>query len=174
MGQDGILGIEVGTGRVPPEWIDINGHMNVAYYVLAFDQGVDALWQRFGLTDEHVREMHSSTFAVESHVTYRAELILDDPYIVTAQILAYDDKRIHQFQRMYHADKRMLAATAEWMNLHVDLQTRRVAPWPARILDDIAGVAIAQGDLAWPEQAGRRMRVPEPHFAAGRTMAERT
>lgn len=159
-------GVEVFTGRVLPEWIDINDHMNVAYYTLAFDQGVDALWDHFGITDDHVRTMNSSTFAVESHVTYVKELKVDDPYVVTAQILAYDEKRIHQFQRLYHADERYLAATCEWMSLHVDLAARRVAPWPSTILRDIARVATEQGDWSWPEEAGRQMNVPKPIYRA--------
>ncbi len=166
MAGETFLGTQVSSGRVLPEWIDINDHMNVAYYVLAFDLGVDALWDRFGITDDHIREMSSSTFAVEAHVMYRQELKLDDPYIITAQILAYDDKRIHQFQRLYHAEEHYLAATCEWMNLHVDLTTRRVAPWPQTILDDIAGAAAAQGDWPWPEEAGRRMNVPAPIYSA--------
>ena len=166
MAGDKILGVEVSSGRVPSAWIDINNHMNVAYYVLAFDQGVDSLWDRFGITDEHIREMNSSTFAVEAHVTYRRELVLDDPYIVTAQVLAYDEKRIHQFQRLYQADERYLAATCEWMNLHVDLATRRVAPWPQTILDDIANVVAGQGDWPWPEEAGKQMTIPEPLYTA--------
>jgi acyl-CoA thioester hydrolase len=162
-----ILGIEVSRGRVLPEWIDVNDHMNVAYYVLAFDQGVDSLWDRFGITQEHIQEMNSSTFAVESHVMYRRELKLGDPFIVTAQILAFDNKRIHQFQRLYHADELFLAATAEWMNLHVDLETRRVAPWPETILADIRKVAAEQGDWAYPDEAGRSMRVPRPLMSIG-------
>lgn len=157
-------GAEVGRGTVLPEWIDINGHMNVAYYVLAFDFGVDALWARFGITDEHITTTDSSTFAVESHLVYRRELKEGDPYIVTAQILAFDRKRIHQFQRMYHAQEGYLAATAEWMNLHVDLAERRVAPWPEEILAGIQSAAAAQGDWPYPDAAGRIMRVAKPLF----------
>ncbi len=160
--SDEVLGIKINAGQVLPEWIDINGHMNVAYYVLAFDLAVDALWREFGITDEHIHDNHSSTFAVESHVTYRRELKESDPYIVTAQILAYDKKRIHQFQRMYHAQEGFLAATAEWMNLHVDLKTRRVAPWPDRILEGISRVALSQGEWPYPSDAGRVMRVRDP------------
>lgn len=163
-----IIGVETSRGRVLPEWIDFNDHMNVAYYVLAFDQGVDALWIEFGITEDHIREMRSSTFAVEAHITYQRELNLDDPYIVTAQILAFDEKRIHQFQRLYHADDGYLAATAEWMTLHVDLETRRVAPWPAQILADITKVAEAQGDWPYPEEAGRQMSVQKPIYSAGK------
>jgi acyl-CoA thioester hydrolase len=165
MADAGIIGVEVSRGRVLPEWIDVNDHMNVAYYVLAFDHGVDSLWDRFGITDEHIREMNSSTFAVEAHIKYRRELKLDDPFIVTAQVLAFDNKRIHQFQRLYQADEYYVAATAEWMTLHVDLTTRRVAPWPENILDDIRKVATTQGDWPWPRDAGRQMRVQKPIFS---------
>jgi len=166
---DAVLGVEVDRGRVLPEWIDVNGHMNVAFYVLAFDLGVDELWSHFGITEEHIQSTNSSTFAAESHVLYRRELKESDPYIITAQILAYDEKRIHQFQRMYHADKGFLAATAEWMNLHVDLVARRVAPWPEPILAGIAKAAKTQGEWPYPAEAGRRMRINKPLFAAKET-----
>ena len=161
------VGDSVSTGKVLPEWIDFNGHMNVAYYVLAFDMGVDALWLDFGITAEHVQQNHSSTFAVETHVLYKQELKLDDPYVVTAQILAFDDKRIHQFQRMYHADSGFLAATAEWMTLHVDLKKRRVAPWPVKILEGIGRVAESQGDWSYPDDAGSTMKIRTPTWSLG-------
>jgi acyl-CoA thioesterase FadM len=94
MSGDKLLGTRVAEGVVKPEWIDVNGHMNVAYYVLAFDLAVDALWEGFGITAEYIKSSYGTTFAVESHVTYQQELMEGDPYIVTAQILAYDDKRI--------------------------------------------------------------------------------
>lgn len=106
-----IVGIEVSQGRVLEEWIDINDHMNVAYYVLAFDA-----------------------------------------------------KRIHQFMRMYHAEHGHIAATAEWMNLHVDLTRRRVAPWPESILASIRQFAEQQGHRPYPIEAGRQMRIARPLF----------
>jgi acyl-CoA thioester hydrolase len=166
LAQVEIAGLEVDRGHVLPEWIDVNGHMNVAYYVLAFDLGIDTLWSSFGITNEHIRENASSTFAVESHVLYRRELHEADPYIVTAQILAFDEKRIHQFQRMYHADSGFLAATAEWMNLHVDMDTRRVSPWPPDIFDAIRTVADGQRDWPYPADAGHTMRVSKPIVSA--------
>ena len=161
------LGVEVLRGKVLPEWIDINDHMNVAYYVLAFDQGVDLLWGQFGLTNEYIEETGSSTFAVESHVTWQREIAEGERYVITSQILAYDEKRIHQFMRMYHADGDYLCATAEWMNLHVDMKVRRVAPWPEAILESIANYAGRQGEWPWPREACGHIRVPEPLFVAG-------
>ena len=31
--------------RVPPEWIDYNGHLNMSYYMVLFDQCVDAAFE---------------------------------------------------------------------------------------------------------------------------------
>ena len=97
-------GIEVVQGTVLPEWIDVNEHMNVAYYVLAFDEAVDSLWEVLGITENHINVSNSSTFAVESHITWQRELAINEPYIITSQLLAYDNKRIHQLMRMYHAE----------------------------------------------------------------------
>jgi len=165
MSGNEILGVPVADGVVLPEWIDVNGHMNVAYYVLAFDLGVDALWDGFGITTEYIERSCGSTFAVESHITYQQELMEGDPYIVTSQILAYDAKRIHQFQRLYHAEKKYLAATAEWMNLHVDLETRRVSPWPDSILEKLAEYSASQRQQVYPEEAGRQMKIRSPMYA---------
>lgn len=161
-------GTEIIRGNVLPDWIDVNNHMNVAYYVLAFDSAVDALWEQFGITEDHINVSQSSTFAVESHVTWQRELTLNEPYVITSQLLAYDSKRIHQFMRMYHAEEHYLAATAEWMNLHVDLSVRRVTPWPAAILERIAAFAAQQETFDWPAEASRQMSVKEPLFGAPR------
>lgn len=161
---EGVTGIEVYRGRVESGWIDVNQHMNVAYYVLVFDRGVDALWSRFGITADWIAATQGSTFAVEAHVTYQAELHLDDEFIVTSEILAFDAKRIHQFQRMYRASDKVLVASCEWMNLFVDLSVRKVAEWPTDILAEIRAIAQAQEEGPWPPEAGRRMAVREPNY----------
>ncbi len=167
MSDTHISGVEVIRGVVLPEWIDVNNHMNVAYYVLAFDQAVDALWEEFGITSDYINVSNSSTFAVESHITWQRELKVDAPYVITAQLLAYDDKRIHQFLRMYHAESHFLAATAEWLNLHVDLEIRKVAPWPDTIRAQIMNFAERQDDGGWPAEAGRQMNIPKPIYSSG-------
>jgi acyl-CoA thioester hydrolase len=159
-----ILGIEVMGGVVEPAWIDINRHMNVACYVLVFDRAVDEFFSSLGITREYIESRRGSTFAVECHVTYQRELCDADPYRVTVQILAYDAKRIHQFQRLYHAREGYLAATAEWMNLHVDLSSRRVSPWPDIVLAKLETFAGRQTGMAVPLEAGRSMRVERPLY----------
>lgn len=164
MSMDRFDGVHTAEGIVKPEWIDINGHMNVAYYVLAFDLAVDTLWVQFGINDEYIRNTRGSTFAVECHISYLRELKEGEPYCITSQILAYDAKRIHQFQRMYHADDKYLAATAEWMNLHVDLDTRRVTAWPDDVLELLGKRARNQEVCSFPAEAGRQMLVSKPLY----------
>jgi len=165
MSAQEMMGTIVHRGEVLSEWIDVNDHMNVAFYVLAFDYGVDQLWEQFSITDEYMQKTRHSTFAVECHVTYQNELLEGDPYVVTSQILGLDSKRIHQFQRIYHAEKKYLAATAEWMNLHVNLDTRRVCPWPDEILAQILEFSRGQTDQTWPETAGKKMGVKKPLYS---------
>lgn len=159
-----MLGTKLASGIVKPEWIDENGHMNVAWYVLAFDLAVDKLWERIGVTPEYRATTKGTTFAVESHVTYQRELMEGDEYFITLQILAYDEKRIHQFQRLYHAEQGFLAATGEWMNLHVNLEARRVQPWPENIFLELAKLADAQSPLAFPAEAGSRITIKKPIY----------
>ena len=166
--SDQMLGVEVARGAVLPEWIDVNGHMNVAYYVLAFDLAIDALWDRIGITEAYIRETRGSTFAVESHVTYQRELKEAEPYVVTMQLLAYDAKRIHHFQRMYHAERRELSATAEWLSLHVDLRRRKVSPWAPQILQELESIADSQALSEAPEEVGKRMYIDKPIYTLAR------
>ena len=158
-------GMLVAEGHVLPEWIDINGHMNVAYYLLAFDKGVDILWNEAGITDEYIKTRKKTTFAVEAHITYQQELHEGDPYRVTAQILAIDNKRVHQFQRLYHAETGALAATGEWLNLHINLETRRACPWPDDILAAFTAIAESQGNTTIPLEMGKQIKINTPAFA---------
>lgn len=156
-----IKGFEVVRGRVAQQWIDVNGHMNVANYLEAFDAAVVALRERLGVTDDYISGGYS-TFAVECHMTYQRELRLDDPYLITTQILGYSRAGLHQFNRMYHAESLYLASTAESMTLHIDLDERKVAPWPAAIVAELDTIAREQGRMPRPPQAGRQIRLKNP------------
>ena len=72
--KDELEGVYITEGKVIPDWIDVNGHMNVAYYVKAFDLGVDEQWIQLGMTHEYIVSEQYSTFSVESHVTYQREI----------------------------------------------------------------------------------------------------
>ena len=85
---------------VRPEWIDYNGHMNVAFYVMAFDHATDVLFDVLGIGAEYCRRENCSVFAVEQHIAYKRELKQGENLIVSSQLLGFDDKRLHFFQRI--------------------------------------------------------------------------
>ncbi len=158
-------GVEVVRGKVLPEWIDLNGHMNVASYVTAFEVAVYALWERFGMPVDYQQTSGITTFAVETHTTYKRELGEGDAYVITAQVLAYDDKRVHSFLRMYDQNNAFLAATIEWLGLHVAISDRRVVGWPADVLNGIREfVEMQSGSLA-PAEARRQIRLRRPKYS---------
>jgi acyl-CoA thioester hydrolase len=140
---------------VRPEWLDHNGHMNLAYFVLAFDHATDKLLHHVGLDEAYKRSSGGSIFVLETHVVYRRELVGGDPMRFSTQLLGHDAKRLHFIHRMYHARKGFLAATNEIMALHVSMRTRRAAPIPGPILAKLAALQAEHDRLPRPPEAGR-------------------
>ncbi|MBI3197127.1 MAG: thioesterase family protein [Rhodospirillales bacterium] len=140
---------------VLPEWIDWNGHMNVGFYVVAFDKATDTLFEQFGCSFEYTKQKIGMTFVLEAHVTYDREVKEGDPLRVATQILDHDAKRLHCIHAMYHAGEGFLAATNELMVMNIDYASRRSAPWPDFALERIERMAAAHAALPKPKQAGR-------------------
>ncbi len=149
--------LELRQGMVRPEWLDANGHMNVAYYVLAFDHACDDFLRTIGMTDAYRARCGGTTFAAEMHVTYQREVVDGDPLRFTSQLLGFDEKRIHFILHMYHAERGYLAATSEWMSLYVDLASRRVTAMPEEISSRLAEIYAIHKQLPRPPEAGRTM-----------------
>src|SRR4029078_4676175 len=89
--------------RVEPDWIDYNGHLNMAYYNVLFDRAVDEAYELIGIGQDYLKT-GQSTLTAEVHVRYLRALHAGDPVRVTLQMLAYDEKRIHYFEQLLHAE----------------------------------------------------------------------
>jgi acyl-CoA thioester hydrolase len=140
---------------VLPEWIDWNGHMNVGFYVVAFDKATDTLCMQLGVGWEYTRDRIGMTFVLEAHVTYDREVREGDPLRITTQILDFDSKRVHYFHTMHHGSEGWVSATNELILMNIDYQSRRSAPWPAETLRRLERMAAAHARLPKPEKAGR-------------------
>jgi len=106
------------------------------------------------------KQATAATFTGEVHVVYKRELKLDDPVRVRLQLVGYDEKRLHIFEELCHAREGWVSATCELISLHVDLDTRKVAPFPADIAGNLAEMASSHGWLPTPEIVGRSIRRP--------------
>ena len=143
--------------EVLPDWIDSNGHMNIAYYIVAFDRSLDQVYHQFGFVPAMMRERNASSFTGELHATYQRELMVGDPIRITTQLLGFDPKRCHFIQCMYHAREGYLAATLEWLLLYVDMTTRRVATMPEPLQRHLARVVEAHKQIPLPPEVGRKV-----------------
>jgi len=115
---------------VRPEWIDSNGHMNLAYYVVVFDLATDALYRVLAIGDDYREATGNSCFTAETHTLYEREVHLGDKLLVRTSLLGADSKRLHYFHEMFHVESGARSAAQELMALHIDMRVRRVAPFP--------------------------------------------
>jgi acyl-CoA thioester hydrolase len=148
--------------RIDPQWIDYNGHLNMAYYHVLFDRAVDEVYELIGIGPDYLQQRSLSTMVAETHVRYLREIHEGSPVRVTVQLLAYDAKRFHIFEQLFHASEGWLSATCESMTLHVDMKQKKVAPFPNDVMVALARLRSAHAALPIPEAAGRRIAMPEP------------
>jgi acyl-CoA thioester hydrolase len=145
---------------VEPQWIDYNGHLNLAYYNVLFDRAVDEVYELIGVGPDYLKQHGHSTMVAEVHVRYLRELHDGDPVRVTVQLLDYDAKRFQFFEQLFHATEGWMSATCESMTLHVDMTTKKVAPFPDHVMQALGRMKTAHASLPQPNGAGRRVAMP--------------
>ena len=92
--------LELLQTEVNSEWIDYNGHMNVANYLNIFDLAMDEFLNLYELGKDYTLGGHGSVFALQNHVHYMREVSVGTRLGVNLQLLDLDEKRIHVLFRM--------------------------------------------------------------------------
>jgi acyl-CoA thioester hydrolase len=137
------------AASVEPRFIDEMGHMNVAWYVHLFDLGTWAFFDVLGISGEYRRRAQTGMFAVEQHVRYLGELREGDPLEVHSRLLELKPKSLVLMHAMTDPVRERVAAVSEVVGVHIDLRTRRAAPFPDDLLASIrarlAGAPSAEG-----------------------------
>ena len=146
--------------QIEPQWIDYNGHLNMAYYNVMFDRAIDELWLKLGIGPGYMKERHGSTFTAECHVRYLREIHLGDPVQVSILLVGADEKRLHTFEELRHATEGWLSATSENMTIHIDMTARKTAPFPPDIRARIEALANAHAASRGPRASAERSRCP--------------
>ena len=131
---------------VRPEWIDYNGHLSEAYYVLVFGHATDALMDRIGLDEAYRRSTGNSLYTVEAHVRYLDEVPAGSDLTVTTRVIGADAKRVRLAHELVVADR--LRATEEIMALHVDGEEGRTTPFPDEVRTTLAELVTEPPDYA--------------------------
>lgn len=150
---------ESGTLTVRPDWIDYNGHMNVGYYLVAFDQATERLCEHFGVGEAYRHESDAGIFVLEAHVTYDQEVAEGAPLHFRTRLVDFDAKRFHVVHHMIEGNTGFLAATNELMCMHVDLTAKRGTPFPEIIAEKVAAIGRAHAGLERPHGTGRAIGI---------------
>jgi acyl-CoA thioesterase FadM len=117
-----------------PDWIDYNGHLRDAYYVVAMSLAVDEVMDHLGL-DAHYRERTRCTlYTLELHIHYLHEIKATDELSVATSVLDYDAKRIQAACDFLCPRIDGPAASADLMLMHVHQGEKPAgAPFPAEV-----------------------------------------
>jgi acyl-CoA thioester hydrolase len=139
------------SATVRPEWVDYNGHMNEAYYVLIFGDATDAFYDHIGLDAAYREREKVSAYTMESHIRYLAETHQGDALHVHTRVLAHDAKRVRLHHSMWRTSDSKLVAVIELIVLHVDKTTLGAKPFHAAQMKSIARITEAQSTMAPPQ-----------------------
>ncbi len=144
---------------VRPEWIDHNGHMNVAFFVLAFDEATDAIYEDWGLGLDYPKVSRCSVFTLGMNVDYRAELFSGDAIEISTQLVDMDSKRLHYYHRMYKGGTGEYCAGNECLVMNVDLTTRRSTEFAAPLRSKLEAVHRRHAEHGKPPGFGRTLEI---------------
>ena len=147
--------LEFAETEVVPEWIDFNGHMNVAYYLYAFDRCLDEMYSRLGVGPEHITVTGCSVFTLEVHINYLREVMEGDPLRMTGRLLDHDDKRIHVYFEMFLGADGPIVAAMEQIGIHVDMQARKPVAFARQTTQAMERMMDAHRGLPEAGYAGR-------------------
>ncbi|HEX7907381.1 MAG TPA: thioesterase family protein [Paraburkholderia sp.] len=145
---------------VRPEWVDYNGHLRDAFYMLIFSFATDALIDLIGLPDAVRKERRRSIYTLEAHLNYLHEIKEGTPVRVDMRVLAHDAKRLHLYLEMFAGDGGEPVAAGEQMLLHVDTGGPRAAAFDSDVEARVRVLAEAHAALPPPAYAGRVIGLP--------------
>jgi acyl-CoA thioester hydrolase len=141
------------------QWIDYNGHFNMAYYGVLFDRAADQMFAALGLGPDYVKATNNSFFTLETHCSYLREVQATDVVTIASQIIDHDHKRVHYVQQMRLPDANV-ACILEVMVSHVDLTTHKTSNFPDEVKARIEAMAALHKSLPVPAQVGHKIGIP--------------
>ena len=145
---------------VLPEWVDFNGHLRDAYYVLIASYAADALMDQLGMDEPYRQRTRCTLYTLELHVHYFHEVKLADSLEVAVRIIGADAKRIHAGFELSCARLSEAAASIELMLLHVEqAETVKAVAFPEEIAHALHALHTATAGAAPPRRGSRKIEL---------------
>ena len=112
--------------KIIKEWVDYNNHLNMAYYILIFDQALEVMLEKFKMGDESGKKEKRRTMVVETHTKYISEIKQEDEVDIILTFFDHDKKRLHLKLEMIEKKTKKISASIEWLSLYINLEARKV------------------------------------------------
>ena len=132
---------------VQDAWVDYNGHLSEAYYVLVLGHATDAVMEAVGLGPDYRAANDASLYTVEAHVRYLEEVPAGSELEVRSSVIGVAPKLLWIWHELWVEGR--LRATEEILGVHVRGGSSAVLP------DDVVARAEAVCVDAPPEASGR-------------------
>ena len=134
---------------IPADFLDENNHVNVQYYLHIVERGLVRVFENVGLGEVYAEADKFGNFALEQHIRYFAELLVEDQVSVFIRLIALSAKRGYFMGFLVNESRDQLAAIVEIVMMNVDMNTRRGAPFPADAYAQLKELLTRHGQLPW-------------------------
>ncbi|MDE1167057.1 MAG: thioesterase family protein [Pseudomonas sp.] len=139
------------------EWVDYNGHLRDAFYLLIFSYATDAFMERIGV--DPARDNHS-LFTLECHLNFLHEVKRGEAVQVHTQVIGHDSKRVHLYHSLHVNDAQEPVAASEQMLLHVSLEGPKSTHLREQNLEHLKAIVMSQAGMPAPCHVGRVIALP--------------
>ncbi len=153
-------GVIIYRTQVLPEWVDYNGHLRDAYYVLVASYAADALMEHLGIDAPYRERTRCTLYTLELHAHYFHEVQQADFLEVAVRILGADEKRIHAGFDVLCARLPEPAASIELMLMHVEQgESVKALAFPAQIARALETLTAATAGATPARRGSRKMEL---------------
>jgi acyl-CoA thioester hydrolase len=143
---------------VPIAFEDANGHLNVRHYTGIASEGLDESLVELGIPQNWPASGHAC-FSVEHHLVYLAELRTGDRMSARVRLLGRSERAVHALGYLLDESHQRLSFVMEEIFLHIDLETRRSAPWPEDVAAALDRRIAEHAELPWEPDVSGSMRL---------------
>ncbi|MDC1280584.1 thioesterase family protein, partial [Pelagibacteraceae bacterium] len=106
--------------KIIKEWVDYNNHLNMAYYILIFDQAWEIMLKRFKMGADSAVNEKRSTMVVETNTKYINEVKEGEEVDIMVTFFDHDKKRLHLKLEMIEKKTKKISASMEWISLYIN------------------------------------------------------
>ena len=125
--------------KVKKSWIDYNGHMNVAFYTVAFDNAIDEFLEKaVGIGPKFIESSKQGSYALQTQYRYLRELLRGDSFFVSIFVADFTLKRLHLMSQIICLPRQEISASCETIMVNVDLKKRQSCEYPKFAHDKIS------------------------------------